>query len=189
MTKLSGVVAGSLMVAAFLPLGSAIGRGQTITPDPTGMFAGLPPQAPDAVRLGVIAATDIQVHVTIRPKTMRCDDLEAHVQILQNGATHTESYACFGVQHPNALTEWSLAEVRNVTTTQSPLTTPRPTTRLRTRCAVSLAWASSSPRQSSWTLRPDYSLVGSATPSNNAMQLTRGGWSRMAAPPSATKSS
>jgi hypothetical protein len=105
MTKLSGVVAGSLMVAAFLPLGSAIGRGQTITPDPTGMFAGLPPQAPDAVRLGVIAATDIQVHVTIRPKTMRCDDLEAHVQILQNGATHTESYACFGVQHPNALTE------------------------------------------------------------------------------------
>jgi hypothetical protein len=36
---------------------------------------------------------------------MRCDDLEAHVEVLQSATTQTESHACFGVERPEALTE------------------------------------------------------------------------------------
>ena len=65
----------------------------------------LPVQEPGSVRLGLQDASDVQVQVSIRQQTMRCDELEAHVQVLQASDTKAESYACFGVEHPTAVTE------------------------------------------------------------------------------------
>lgn len=105
MTKLTTVLSGGLVVLALCALGPAGASEPQAVPDPTGMYEGLPAQEPNTARLGIQDPADVQMRVSIRRKTMRCDDLEAHVQVLQTGDTRAESYACFGVERPEALTE------------------------------------------------------------------------------------
>jgi hypothetical protein len=69
------------------------------------LYSGLPPQEPDSARLGIQDPAEIAMQVSIKRKTLRCDELEGHVEILQHEGTHLESYACFGVDRPGALTE------------------------------------------------------------------------------------
>jgi hypothetical protein len=104
-TKLTTLLGGGLVVMALCALGPASASEPQAVPDPTGMYEGLPAQEPNAVRLGVHDASDVQMQVSIRRKTMRCDDLEAHVEVLQAGDTRVESYACFGVERSEAITE------------------------------------------------------------------------------------
>ena len=93
----------------FLLVSAAFGPGHGVAGDSAGvadpLFQGLPAPEPDSARLGVQDASDIAMHVSIKRKTLRCDDLEGRVEILQHEGTHLESYACFGVDRPSALTE------------------------------------------------------------------------------------
>jgi len=103
MTKRSGVLVAILACCAFLTLGDARATDSQVASD--SLYEGLPPQEPNSVRLGVQDPAEVNVQVSIKRKTMRCDDLEAHVEVFQSGTTRVDSYACFGVDRPDTLTE------------------------------------------------------------------------------------
>ncbi len=103
MTKRSGVLPALLACSALLALGDARATDSQVASD--SLYEGLPPQEPNSVRLGVQDPVDVDVQVSIKRRTMRCDDLEAHVEVLQSQAKRADSYACFGVERPDALTE------------------------------------------------------------------------------------
>jgi len=103
MSKRTSVLFSVLAVCAFCALGYAGAGDPQVVPDR--LYEGLPSQEPNSVRLGVQDPADIRVQVSIKRKTMRCDDLEAHVEVLQSGAARVESHACFGVERPDTLTE------------------------------------------------------------------------------------
>ena len=103
MTRRTGVLLCVLAISPLLGLGhSSASDSQAAV---ASLYEGLPPQEPNSVRLGVQDSADITVQVSIKRKTMRCDDLEGHVEVLQSGTTRVDSYACFGVERPGALTE------------------------------------------------------------------------------------
>jgi hypothetical protein len=103
MSRLTSMLGGSLAICAFCALGPTSASDPQAVPD--GLYEGLPPQELNSVRLGVQDPSEVRVQVSIRRKTMRCDDLEAHVEVLQSETTRVDSHACFGVERPDALTE------------------------------------------------------------------------------------
>jgi len=95
-------------VPLLLVLASGLGQGRGSASDSQiadPLYVGLPPQQPNSVRLGVQETADIAMRVSIKRQTLRCDDLEGHVQVVQAGLNGLESYACFGVERPSALTQ------------------------------------------------------------------------------------
>jgi hypothetical protein len=102
-SKPTGVMLAVLVVLTCCGLGHA-GAGEPQT-GATWLYEGLPPQEAGSARLGLQDSAEVRVQVSIKRKTMRCDDLEAHVDVLQSGGTRADSYACLGVERPDALTE------------------------------------------------------------------------------------
>jgi hypothetical protein len=92
-----------LVVSALSGVGDS-GAGDSQVPADH-LYEGMPPQEDGSARLGLREAAEVTVQVSIKRKTMRCDDLEAHVEVLQSGTSKAESYACLGVVRPAALTE------------------------------------------------------------------------------------
>ena len=90
--------AGRTVLAVVIAMIGAIGLATAgdSQPPPQWLFTGLPPQEPGSARLGLQDAADIRVDVSIRRKTMACDELEAVVHVVQGGATHAESRGCLG---------------------------------------------------------------------------------------------
>ena len=103
MTNRTTMLLTALACGVFVALGDAGASDPQVASDY--LYRGLPPQEPNSVRLGVQEPADVDVEVSIKRQTMRCDELEAHVVVLQSGGTRAESFACFGVGRPSAITE------------------------------------------------------------------------------------
>jgi len=103
MRRHTTVLLGVLVVSGLWSLGDIVAADSQAPANP--LFEGLPAQEPGAVRLGVIDSADVTLQVSIKRKTMRCDELEGYVEVLQAESTRVTSHDCFGSDHPGALTE------------------------------------------------------------------------------------
>ena len=99
------VLAVAVGVIGVLGLANVVASQSPFPPGSHWLFEGLPPQERGSARLGLQDATDVTVDVSIRRKTMACDDLEALVQVRQAGTTRAESRACIGREQPAARTD------------------------------------------------------------------------------------
>jgi hypothetical protein len=94
---------GTVAALALCALGDVTAAGAQAPVDP--LYEGLPAAESGAVRLGVVDRADVTLQVSVKRKTMRCDDLEAAVEVLQAGSTRVASHDCFGSDRRGAITE------------------------------------------------------------------------------------
>jgi hypothetical protein len=94
---------GTVAASALCALGDVAAAGSQAPVDP--LYQGLPASEPGAVRLGVRDRADVTLQVSVKRKTMRCDEFEASLEVLQAGRTHATSHDCIGSDNRGALTE------------------------------------------------------------------------------------
>lgn len=78
-------------------------------PGQSASVGALPQQMANSARLRTTATSMVDLAVSIRRSTMRCDELEAHVE-LNEGSGKAESYQCFGPTRATAITELVLGQ-------------------------------------------------------------------------------